>query len=666
MALPPSPVLAASNAETPFWIRAVDDETGRGVPLVKLTTTDRETFVTDSHGIAAITASGLRGETVWFSVDVEGYRFPRKDFGGRPGFRTRLESGDSTVIRLKRENVAERLYRKTGRGIYADSLRVGLDVPFDRSGLNAGIMGQDSALGGVFRGRIHWIYGDSRMPDSRFGVFEATGATSRLPSDGGLPPDRGIRQRYFTDRTGRAKPLMPQPGPGPIWLSRLMVIRTEGEDRLYAHYVKIRSGGHFDAREHGIARWFPQDRQFRPARRFPLDRPYRVNNTSSSHRNTIRVREDGKTWFYFANPYPTLKVPARVEALLDPEAYRVFSPLVSGSRPEGAPLPFQRDENGRLQWGWKQLTDPLPPARENKLVEDGRLRPSEGIHHLTDVQTGERLVPGHGSVHWNPYRQQWIMIAPRRRGSTSNLGEVYYAEADSLLGPWVHARKIVTHDSHTLYNPNHHPFLDQARGRYIYFEGTYSSSFNASTQSVPRYNYNQIMYRLDLSDTRLILPTPIYRVPSSRGSRYHVTPPGQAAHTGKSTIPFYAYGPDRHPEESVPVRERTRRIEGETVTVLTRRRNPSAADTPAFFALPEPRPENPGVEPLYEYRSVRGSDVTYTTPSRDPGFSWRRVGEPLAYVWVSPRTDPPRNPGARPVLTCRGSSAHCPSGAPEP
>jgi hypothetical protein len=48
-----------------------------------------------------------------------------------------------------------------------------------------------------------------------------------------------------------------------------------------------------------------------------------------------------------------------------------------------------------------------------------------------------------------------------------------------------------------------HPFFDQEGGRIIYFEGTYASTFSGNTNPTPRYDYNQIMYRLDLADPRL-------------------------------------------------------------------------------------------------------------------------------------------------------------------
>jgi hypothetical protein len=105
-------------------------------------------------------------------------------------------------------------------------------------------------------------------------------------------------------------------------------------------------------------------------------------------------------------------------------------------------------------------------------------------------------------VRWNVWRRRWVIIAVQQ-GGASFLGEVWYAEAKELTGPWRRARKIVTHDRYTFYNPVHHAFLDQEGGRRIYFEGTYSKEFSGNPEATPRYDYNQLMYRLDLGDPRL-------------------------------------------------------------------------------------------------------------------------------------------------------------------
>ena len=65
------------------------------------------------------------------------------------------------------------------------------------------------------------------------------------------------------------------------------------------------------------------------------------------------------------------------------------------------------------------------------------------------------------------------------------------------------AVKVATHDRQTFYNVCHHAFLDRAGGRLVHFEGTYTNDFSGNPDRTPRYNYNQVLYRLDLGDPAL-------------------------------------------------------------------------------------------------------------------------------------------------------------------
>ena len=164
---------------------------------------------------------------------------------------------------------------------------------------------------------------------------------------------------------------------------------------------------------------------------------------------------------------------------------------------------FDRDEGGRLRYGWKKGTRVVFAREHSAWVKSGQLAPEENLMALRDVETGKGVIAHRGSVYWNEYRRRWIMIAGETFG-TSMLGEIWYAEAESPLGPWGYARKVVTHDRYSFYNPVHHPFLDEDGGRHILFEGTYSRTFSGREVPTPRYDYNQVMYRLDLDDPRLL------------------------------------------------------------------------------------------------------------------------------------------------------------------
>ena len=76
-------------------------------------------------------------------------------------------------------------------------------------------------------------------------------------------------------------------------------------------------------------------------------------------------------------------------------------------------------------------------------------------------------------------------------------------EAPAPEGPWRRAVKILTHDRYSFYNPKQHPYWAREGGRVIYLEGTYTASFSGNPRHTPRYDYNQLLYRLDLGGIRL-------------------------------------------------------------------------------------------------------------------------------------------------------------------
>src|SRR5690606_3783056 len=106
-------------AQAPFAIKVVDESTGRGVPLVQLETVPHEIFITDSNGYVAITDPLLLNRKVYFTIFSHGYEYPKDGFG-HAGVALHTKPGKEEVIKIKRINLAERLYRITGAGIYRD------------------------------------------------------------------------------------------------------------------------------------------------------------------------------------------------------------------------------------------------------------------------------------------------------------------------------------------------------------------------------------------------------------------------------------------------------------------------------------------------------------------------------------------------------------------
>src|SRR5688500_12379276 len=105
-------VASVCNAE-PFAIEVVDDQTGRGVPMVELRTTSSVSHYTDSRGLIAFDEPGLMKQKVFFAVESQGYEFAKDGFGIR-GVVLETTPGGSARLKIKRINIAERLYRITG------------------------------------------------------------------------------------------------------------------------------------------------------------------------------------------------------------------------------------------------------------------------------------------------------------------------------------------------------------------------------------------------------------------------------------------------------------------------------------------------------------------------------------------------------------------------
>ena len=80
--------------------------------------------------------------------------------------------GKSAKLKIKRINIAERLYRITGEGIYRDSVLAGRAVPIRQPLLNGGVVGQDSVMASVYRGKIHWFWGDTSRQRYPLGHFQ--------------------------------------------------------------------------------------------------------------------------------------------------------------------------------------------------------------------------------------------------------------------------------------------------------------------------------------------------------------------------------------------------------------------------------------------------------------------------------------------------------------
>jgi hypothetical protein len=485
-----------------FGIQVVDEQTGRGVPMVELKTTSNLCYYTDSGGWIAFFEPGLMNRKVWFGVASHGYEFPRDGFG-ITGVALNTTPGATAQIKIKRLNIAERLYRITGQGIYRDTVLLGRKPPITEPLLNGEVTGQDGILNAVYRGKLYWFYGDTCRLSYALGNFAMTGATTKLPAQ--LDPAVGFDLNYFTNAEGFVPAMAPLSGEGVVWLFGLVVLPDkDSHEHMLAYYQRRR--GLEAMLENGFMVYNDQQERFERLKSLPLDPPL----FPQGYPLRVKVKE-GSEYIYFTGAYPSLRVKAEWDSYLDPSSYEGFTCLKAGTRygsKDQAQL--ERDADGNLVWAWKRDTPPLNPGQQQELVKVGKLKREESPFRLQDAESGKAILLNNCSCFWNNYRQRYVMIASEVMGATM-LGEIWYSEAERPEGPWIGARKIITHankagDAHDFYNPTQHPFFDQDGGRVIYLEGSYVNTFSGNPHTTPAYEYNQIMYRLDLADPRLKLP----------------------------------------------------------------------------------------------------------------------------------------------------------------
>ena len=608
---------ALGQAESPpsawFAIRVVDEETGRGIPLVELETVNHLRFYTDSNGTAAFHEPGLMERQIFFHVHSHGYEYPKDDFGYR-GVRLKTTPGSEAVLKLKRLNIAERLYRVTGAGIYRDSRLLGRSAPIKRPLLNGLVFGSDSVVTAVYRGKLHWFWGDTNRPSYPLGNFHVPFATSLLPGGGGLDPGLGVNLTYAVGQNGFAKETAKMPGKGPTWIDGLVVLPDENrQSRLLAQYVKIKAP--LAVYERGVVQFDDERQQFGHRAMFSKDAPLYPHGHPFLHR-----AGDGHEYVYFAGGMPLVRVRANVAGYLDPTQYETYTFLQPGT---GSGV--QRNPDGSLKFEWRAGQPKMDHKQVNKLIADKKITAGESPVHLIDIETGKPVLTQHGSVYWNDHRQRWVMVISQSFGS-SMLGEIWFAEAARPEGPWFYARKIVTHDDYSFYNPKQHPYFAKDGGRTLFFEATYTSTFSGNKHPTPLYDYNQVMYRLQLDDPRLNLPVPVYERPGDTGSTWSTLRHGNALPQffglPKSANGMVAIGRDEKTGRLV------RLVKGTDALF-------HAAADPVVLGQNY-------LLPLHEWTRVDQGKTIYFYGIEPPAKrKWQRSAEPLGHVWPLRRSISP-------------------------
>jgi hypothetical protein len=435
----------AGDAAKLCQITVVDRESGWPVPLVELRTTHQARFVTDNAGVIAFDLPELMGRETWFDVRSDGYEVPRDGFGMR-GVRLTPQRGAALAVEVTRTSIAKRLGRLTGAGLWAESQKLGLVA----DARETGVLGADSVQLAVHRGKLFWAWGDTTLAHYPLGIFSMSSATSALKPLASLEPPLRLEFDYFRDDAGRPRGVANMPGPGPTWLSGYVSLpdRT-GAARLVATYSKITPP--LEVYERGWCAWNDATENFehvstlwKKSKSSPICPPAPMGHP------TI-VEDRGKQWALFGDPLPTLRCPATFEAWQDPATWETLDP-------------------------------------QDDLISAG---------------DGAAVKPHSGSIAWSSYRKRWIAVFMESMGKASAFGEIWYAEAEAPTGPWGPAVKILSHENYTFYNPRIHAELVPEDSPVLLFEGTYTQTFADRPPPTPRYDYNQILYRVDLDDPRL-------------------------------------------------------------------------------------------------------------------------------------------------------------------
>ncbi|MDB5328585.1 MAG: signal peptide protein [Phycisphaerales bacterium] len=482
-----------------FGIHLVDEDTGRGVPLTYMRSVYKQMYISDSAGYVAFNEPGLMdGKTdVWFDVKSYGYEELPGAFGVH-GIGLKPTAGGSVTIKLKRKQIAERLYRMTGYGIYRDSVMLGIKPPIKEGLLNAQVTGSDTVQCAEYRGKLMWMWQDTDRVGFELGNFSMTGAVTELPSK--IDPNKGLEFTYFSNKPGefaKQMAVVPREGTNPIWVDGLTVVPDEkGRERMVGKYIAANKD--FSPAEAGILVYNDEKNVLERLTKF--EGPRNGSQTPGPTGHVIYLM-DGKTRYaWFGNG---LRVKADFASVSDPKQYEAFTCLKSDGT--------ANRENGKLVWQYVKGAKPVHGRMVDDLIKRNIIKPEEAPVQLKDVDSGNTIHAAGGGVAWNAYLKQWVFIFGQQ-GGTSNLGEIWMSTAKSPEGPWINAKKVATHamkdNNNDLYNVVQHYELAQKGGQEIFFSGTFVISFSGNKWPTPYYNYNNLVYKLDLSDPRTKLPEP--------------------------------------------------------------------------------------------------------------------------------------------------------------
>ena len=439
-------VAGIAHAIEPCRIEITDKSNGWPVPLVELKTTHHVRLLTDNAGVIALDLPECMGRETWFDVIGHGYEAPKDGFGFR-GVRLKPEPGKTLKVQLNRTIIAKRLGRLTGAGIFAESQKLGRELDWRESG----VFGCDSVQNAVHNGKMFWAWGDTTLPHYPLGLFDMSSATTPIQPLSSFTPPVRLKFAYFRDAKGKLRGVAKMPGSGPTWVSGYVSLPDKnGRERLVGTYIKVKPP--LEAYESGLCVWNDQKEEFERLRVLWTKSDAQPKQPPAPDGHPAFWQDsNGKEWLLFGNPLPRLRCAPTFEAWQDSSQWEVLEPQ-----------------------------ETLVSARDGKAVK-----------------------PHTGSIAWNPFRKRWVTVFMEVFGKPSAFGELWYAEAETPLGLWGKAVKVLSHENYTFYNPRLHPEFTPTNSPVLLFEGTYTMQFADKPAPTPRYDYNQILYRLDLDDPAL-------------------------------------------------------------------------------------------------------------------------------------------------------------------
>jgi hypothetical protein len=579
-----------------YHVRVIDQATGRGVPLAQLTHVSG-TYVTDSLGNIAMMGTQSFFGTKTFAVTAHGYSFEHATVA------LDVTRGARVTLEMTRINIAERLYRVTGSGRYRHTRLLCLPIPQHADRQNGKVMGQDTVYTALYKERIFWLWGDTLDANGPLGVFHVAAAKSLLPAESNIDPDDGVLLDYFTAANGFVRAMAPPstvPGDGATWMGGLVTVRDDdGDEHLFGTYGKFR---HLRQLDCGMARFNDETELFERVAGL-------CHLPTKPHGHALTIAHDDGEYVYY---YNDVRVRANPDSLSDPDAFEHYSPKDQAGR-------IVRDEVGQAVYDWRPGTSPLNLTD----IATGQATADESLlGQMVSAIDGQRLNIHHNSTKgYSRHRQKYFQLLQRIGGPTSHLGDIWYSEADTPMGPWTYAVPILQHDQYTFYNPHYHMHFDGRDGRDIYFEATYTRAFAGSDapERTARIDYNQFMYTLDLTRPEAMVPGAVYGQMDERSVMTFTNRYWLHGSDASPILPFMAY--DRPREDLAPAWYTSAACDPARRLVV----GGTPQTVPVFYAVP-PGSNNTNrvLVPLKEARSREGR-YEYSTNEDAPGDTIARV-----------------------------------------